>query len=152
LTMTVFGMEIKTISIGEESWTDDGNGWEADSGGGTFSMPFDFSTPLDLAFDLLPVEELAGAKTSRETVNGFETTRYSFDRDSLEALTGETAGIGDLDELDTLTLDLWLTNEGLPVRMKIEVAGESEGSDIAFDFEFNITDFNDPGISIERPI
>ena len=158
LTMNVFGMDLETITIGEESWTNDGSGWALDSADDgfdtTFSMPFDFSSP-GLPFDFLPDEELAGARITDEKVNGFQTKRYSFDKDSLESLAasmGDEAGIGDVSDLDNMTLDVWVTEDGVPVKMVISASGESEGSDIAIDLEFNIKDLNDDSISIERPI
>jgi hypothetical protein len=158
LTMNVFGMDIETITIGEESWTNDGSGWTLDSSDDgfdtTFSMPFDFSSP-GMPFDFLPDEDLAGAKITDEKVNGFQTKRYSFDKDSLQSLAasmGDQAGIGDVSDLDKMTLDIWVTEDGVPVKMVISGSGESEGTGIAIDLEFNIKDLNDDSITIERPI
>ena len=155
-SMTFFGMDMQAIQIGDESWTNDGSGWTADASGDASMdmMPFDVSDPSEF-FEFIPADQLEGAETSRETVNGFETTKYHFDKDSLTALaesSGESMGMEDFGEVDTMDLDLWLTDEGLPVKMLMNIDGESEGSQIAIQMEFNISDLNDPGISIERPI
>ena len=159
LSMKIFGMEFETITIGEESWSNDGTGWSLDEPGegfeSEFSLPFDMTSPGELASDFFPEEELRGAKTSQETVNGFETTRYSFDKESLQALAeaaGEETGMEDLSDMDEMTLDVWVTSDGIPVKMKVVASGESEGSDVSIDLEFNIKDLNDPSISIQRPI
>jgi hypothetical protein len=84
-----------------------------------------------------------------------ETTRFSFDKDSLAALAeaaGETAGLEDLSEVDTLALDVWITSDGVPVKMTMDVQGESEGVEISVQLEYNIRDINDPSITIQRPI
>ena len=153
MTMSFIGLEMQAIQIGQESWINDGSGWVADSGMGM--SPFGSASPAELPFEFIPEAVLAGAETSSETVNGIETTRFSFDKDSLAALaeaTGETAGIEDLSEVDTMDLDVWLTADGIPVKMIMDMQGESEGSQIAINLEFNVRDINDPSIQIEPPL
>lgn len=154
MEMTVLGMHVETIQIGDESWTNDGSGWVADSEGGSFSSPFGDS-PADLPFEALPQEQLEGAETSQEEVNGFQTTRYHFDKEAIAALaesSDDPTAVADLSELDSMNLDIWVTEDGIPVKMLMEAAGESEGSQIGINMEFNVSDFNDPSITIERPI
>ena len=152
MSMSFFGMEVQIVQIGDEVWTNDGSGWVAGAG---LSMPFDMSSPADLAFEFIPLAELAGAETSSENVNGVETTRYSFDKESLAALAeaaGESTGIEDLSEVDTMTLDVWLTSDGVPVKLQMAVQGESDGAHVSVKMELNVTDLNDSSITIERPI
>ncbi len=156
MSATIFGTDMQTIQIGNESWTNDGTGWIAgtDPSAAGSSIPFDMGSPADL-FDMIPQEQLAGAKTSSEKVNGVDTTRYHYDKDSLAELaatTGDGSGIGDLSEVDTLDLDIWITDDGLPVKMLMNVEGQSEGSQVSITLEFNVTDLNDPSITIEAPI
>ena len=153
--MTIFGMNVETIQIGSESWINDGSGWVVDDGTGSFSTPFDMSSPASFPFELIPEEELEGAETSREEVNGFDTTRYHFDKEALAAMAeaeGDTLGMADLSEMDTLDMDVWITDEGIPVKVFLEAEGESEGSQIAIALELNLTDLNDDSIEIEPPL
>jgi hypothetical protein len=149
--MTFLGMDIKVIQIGEEVWTNDGSGWVSDPD--AVVTPFGTS-PTEIPFEFIPEAELAGAEITTETLDGVETTRFSFDKDSLAALAeaaGETAGLEDLSEVDTLALDVWITSDGVPVKMTMDVQGESEGVEISVQLEYNIRDINDPSITIQRP-
>jgi hypothetical protein len=153
VSVDVMDEPVQAVKIGDELWVNDGSGWEtADLG---FIGPLDFSSPGDLLTDLLPMAELAGAETSSENVNGVDTTRYSFDEQSLAALAtalGAPIGFTDVEEITTLTLDVWLSADGLPVKLALDAAGESEGSKATLALDFNLTDLNDPGITIERPL
>ena len=157
-TTTLFGMKIETITIGDESWSNDGSGWTLDTqeegSGGAFELPFEMTSPDDLASEF-PAEELQATEVSQETVNGFETTKYSFDKDSLQALAElaeDEAGLEDLSEVDEMTMDVWITEDGIPVKMTMSVSGTSDGSDIALDLDFNVSDLNDSSITIEAPL
>lgn len=151
--MNFFGMNVQAIQIGNEAWTNDGSGWVEDPSGDVgSSLPIDVTSPESI-FDFIPADELEGARTSRESVNGVQTTRYTFDKDALEAMA-QTSGedLGDLSEIDTFNLDLWLTDDGLPVKMVMQMEGLSEGVQLSIQMEYNITDINDSSIRIDRPV
>jgi hypothetical protein len=153
---TFFGQTLETIQIGDEQWKNDGSGWvAADSADGTgSSIPFDPSSP-DSLFDMVPKDQLDKADKSQESVNGFDTTKYHFDKDALQDVAQSTSGaseLGDLSGVDTFDLDVWVTKDGVPVKMAMNLAGESEGSKVSIVMEFNVTDLNDSSITIDKPI
>jgi hypothetical protein len=51
-----------------------------------------------------------------------------------------------------MTMDVWITEDGIPVKMTMSVSGTSDGSDIALDLDFNVSDLNDSSITIEAPL
>jgi len=85
----------------------------SDSPRGSFS-PSDLSS----ATDALPADTLKKAKTSKETVNGIKTTRYSFDRKTLMDLAKEdsstSSSAGTFDQFDKAQMDIWLNDDGIP--------------------------------------
>jgi hypothetical protein len=152
---TLFGQTLETIQIGNETWINDGSGWEAaDASEGAGSpIPFDLSSPESL-FDIIPQDQLDKADKSEESVNGFDTTKYHFDKDALAELAQSTGAspMEDLSEVDNLDLDVWVTKDGVPVKMAMNVAGESDGSKVNITLNFDITDLNDSSIKIDKPI
>jgi hypothetical protein len=152
MKMQLAGEEVHIIQIGDRTWINEGSGWqETDADTGDLSLLGD---PSDLGLDLLPQEVLRNAKTRSEKVNGVETTRYSFDKQALEALATElgedTAG---LDEIDEAQLNVWMTKDNIPVKIAMDVKGTAEdGSKMAITMEFNVTDLNSDRIKIEAPI
>jgi hypothetical protein len=151
--MQVFGQTIEYIKVGNEAFVNDGSGWakaDPDSDFSDFGL-FSGSSPTDFAFDFLPAEVLRGAKTKSETVNGVTATRYSFDKAALADIAtelGESAA--ELDEIDQLALDVWLTDDNIPVKVTMKMNGEYEGSKMSVDMEFNVRDLN-KDIKIEKP-
>lgn len=145
---TFFGTDVETIQIGNQSWTNDGSGWVEDTDS---SVSVDMGSPSDL-FDFIPGEELEGAETSRETVNGLETTRYHFDEEALKNLAEESGELETFGEVDSMTLDMWLTDEGVPVKMLMVMSGSTEGTEMSMEVEYNLRDLNDPSITIESPL
>ena len=151
MTMRIAGEEVRMVQIGNRAWINEGSGWQESDDIGSFGALGD---PADLAFDVLPQEVLRNAKTKSEKVNGVEATRYSFDKAALQALAAEvgedTAG---LEEIDSAQLDVWLTKDNIPVKMSMDVRGTAEdGSDIAVNLQFDVSDLNSNQIKIEAPI
>jgi hypothetical protein len=150
--MQFFGQTIEYIQVGNEAFINDCSGWvksdpEDFSDFGLFSG----SSPTDFAFDFLPAEVLRGAKTKSETVNGVKATRYSFDKAALADVATEMGeGAAELDEIDEAALDVWLTDDNIPVKVTMKMTGESEGSKMNVDMEFNVRDLN-KDIKIEKP-
>jgi len=145
-------MELAFVQIGDKSWVKFGNNWTAgdskDSGLG--GIP---SSPADLFKDLGSSNKLSGAKTSKETVNGVKTTRYSFDKKALESLTKELGqSTGELKDIDKANLDLWLNEDEVPVKISMVFSGKDEkGQKVSMDLEMNIKDINS-NIQIKAPI
>jgi hypothetical protein len=149
--MSLAGEDVHMIQIGDEAWVDDGSGWVATEPGDTELTPF--GNPSDLTTDLIPNEVLQNAEISSEKVNGLDTTHYHFDKDSLQAvaqdLGQETSDFGDV---DSMTLDVWLAEGNIPVKLTVDVAGKgTDGGDMALKASFDITDINSD-IKIDRPI
>jgi hypothetical protein len=151
MQMKLAGEDVHVIQIGDELWVNEGGGWKkGDALGGALDFLGD---PSDLAFDMLP-EVLKNAKTSSEKVNGVETTRYSFDKNALEALAedfGEDAA--EFSEIDQAKLDVWMTQDNIPVKITMDMRGEMEdGSKMAVNLVLNVTDLNSDKVKIEAPI
>jgi len=154
VTMTMFGQEMSYVQIGSKAWEKTGGSWEAttasDSG-------FDFSSPTEMFSDLLPtdIDALKGAKTSKEKVNGVNTTHYAFDKKSIEKLLAEVpdASGADFKDISEANLDVWLTDEGIPVRLQMVLNGkDAQGQKMGVRLEMNITDINSSSIKIKPPI
>lgn len=150
ITIELAGEKVHMIQIGDDAWIDKGDGWEATSLGADVG----FLNPSDLAFDLIPQEVLKNAKTKQEKVNGLDTTHYSFDKASLEAVARDMGqATVDFQEIDAAKLDVWLLNGDIPVKMALSMKGKADdGSNVAIDLEFTISDLNSDKIKIERPI
>ncbi len=152
LKMELAGEEVRMIQIGNRAWMDEGSGWEetdADSSDLSF-----LGDPSELALDMLPKEVLRNAKTKSEKVNGIETTRYSFDKKALEAVASELGEeAAGLQQIDEAKLDVWMTEENIPVKIAMEIKGKSEdGSKLGINLQFEIKDLNSDKIKIEAPI
>jgi len=152
MKMALAGEDVHMIQIGDRAWINEGSGWKAtDADSSDLSFLGD---PSELALDLLPNEVLNNAKTKSEKVNGVETTRYSFDKKAIEAMASdlgeETAG---LEKIDSAKLDVWMTEDNIPVKIAMEIKGQAEdGSKMGINLEFNVTDLNSDKIKIEAPI
>jgi hypothetical protein len=152
LKMEFAGEEAHMIQVGNKAWINEGSGWKAtNAGSGDLSI---LGNPSELAFDMLPQEILRNAKTKSEKVNGVETTRYSFDKASLEAIASDLGVVGaGLDQIDEAKLDVWMTKDDIPVKIAMNFKGKAEdGTKMALAMELNITDLNSDKIKIEAPI
>ena len=152
VTMTMFGQEMGYVQIGTKAWEKTGGSWQAttasDSG-------FDFSSPTEMFSDLLPTEVLKGAKTSKEKVNGVNTTHYAFDKKAIEKLLAEVPDASGVEfkDISEANLDVWLTDEGIPVRLQMVLNGkDAQGQKMGIRLEMNITDINSSAIKIKPPI
>jgi hypothetical protein len=147
--LTAFGKDTHYVQVGDEAWINDGSGWQPERtvDASTLSQGTLPGLPFDLQNDVL-----SGAKTKTETVNGVETTRYSFDKAALTdvatKLGKQTAG---MDKVSAATLDVWLTDDGLPVKLVAHVAGDSKLSKTTIDLSYDVTDLNSD-IKIEKPV
>ena len=146
----LFGQKVRMVQIGNQAWVNDGSGWEVTDAEdlSTFSM----TSPADL-FEMVPAEVLKNATIKSEKVNGQETTRYSFNRDQLLQIAKDLGEeMVDVDEIERMNLDVWVTKDYVPVKMVLDMKGEAEGTKAEIKVEFNVTDLNDPGIKIQKPV
>lgn len=150
--MTFAGETMEYIQVGAKAWMKEGGAWEETEPDPNFAFNAD-SSPLDMFTSALPDDVLKGAKTSRQRVNGVDTTHYSFDKEALDQLAATVGdSLGSNEEIASANLDIWLTNEGVPVKVVMDVAGKDEsGQAISFKLEMNITDINS-NIEIKPPV
>jgi hypothetical protein len=138
------------VQIGNQAWVNDGSGWEV-SDAEDLSM-FSMTSPADL-FEMVPAEVLKNATIKSEKVNGQETTRYSFNKDQLMQLAKDMGeDMVEIDKIEKMNLDVWVTKDGIPVKMLMDMKGEAEGTKAEIKLEFNVTDLNDSSIKIQKPI
>ena len=151
MKMSLAGEEAHMIQIGDEAWVNDGSGWVATDPAENDLTPF--GDPTEFAIDFLPDEVLQNAEVSSDSVGGVSATKYHFDKDSLQALATELGeDTGDFNEIEEMTLDIWLAEGNVPLKFIVSVAGtDPEGGKISLDATFEISDLN-ADIEIERPI
>jgi hypothetical protein len=149
LKMRFAGQEMAYIQIGNKAWEKTGSKWEVT----TADSDLGFSgSPTELFEDFLPQEALKVAKSSRESINGVNATRYSFDKTTLSTLADDFGASDDLKDIDQANLDIWLTDEGIPVKVSMVFAGKDEsGGKMSVSMEMNIRDIN-KSITIKPPI
>ena len=144
------GMDVSYVQIGEKAWVKYAGAWqqtdaERDLGFGR--------SPTEMFDQFVPQEVLKGATTTRETMNGQQTTHYAFDKKSLEALAkdlGEDAG--GLQELSSAALDVWLTDDNIPVKLVMDIAGKDDsGNKVSMQLTMNVRDIN-ADIKIKPPV
>lgn len=152
VTANLSGQEFGLVQTGGKAWASFGGFWtpiEPEELG--LQNGFDFG---DLTADALPVEVAEAAKVSKEKVNGMDTTRYSFDKAALQKLAEDSDSGQDLDsaDLDNADLDVWLTSEGIPVKMTMKLSGKDEnGQTMSVQLEFTMRDLNS-NITIRAPM
>jgi len=147
ISVKMSGQEFGFVQIGDEAWTMFGGMWTPiapeDLG---LENGFDFG---DLTADALPVEVVEAAKVTKEKVNGADATRYSFDKAAIQKLADDASAD---QQLDDANLDVWLTDEGVPLRMTMKFAGKDDaGQKTSMQMEFNLKDVNE-NITIKAPM
>ena len=58
----------------------------------------------------------------------------------------------DIQEIESMNVDVWVTKDNLPVKLVMNMKGEAEGAKMDIQVDFNITDINDSSIKIQKPI
>ena len=148
VTLKLGGQDISMVQIKDKAWVKFGGKWQVTDPDDDIGL----GSPSDLLGDLLPAEVLKGARTSSETVNGVKTTKYSFDKKALEALTKELGEGADFKDISTANLDVWLNGDSIPVKLVMNIGGKDEkGKNVSVKMEMNITDINSD-IKIKAPI
>ena len=148
-----FGQDLQMIQIGDQAWINEGSGWEvANVAELSLSDDLMVGSPSDL-FDMLPDAVLKNATIKSEKVNGQDTTRYSFDKAALLSIAEEFGeDMVDIQEIESMNLDVWVTKDNLPVKLVMNMKGEAEGAKMDIQVDFNIKDINDSSIKIQKPI
>ncbi len=150
MKMSLPGIQVEMIQIGDRAWVKSGGQWQ----GTEPSQDLFSQSPTGLLGDVLPAEVLSGAKVSKETVNGAKATRYSFNKGSLTELASVMGGsTAELEQLTKANMDVWLNDDGVPVKIKLDMAGKDEnGQKVSIFMEMNIRDINSKSIKIEAPV
>jgi hypothetical protein len=148
VNMSVAGQDFGLVKIADKAWIQQGGVWtpvESDE----LAFSFDDFDLGELSGGMLPQELVEAAKVTREKLGGVDTTRYSFDKAAIEKLA-EDSSIGE--EIDSAQLDLWLTDEGIPLKVLADFAGhDSEGNKSAIKFDLELKDINSD-IQIKAPM
>jgi hypothetical protein len=145
-------LEEESITVGGQAWVKTGGNWVE----GDPQFKLGDVSPASL-LECLDAEQLQRFKPSKQTVNGVDTLRYSIDQAGIEALgcSGAVLGQGAAPEglPEDSSMELWLAeNGGWPVRLTVTARGVMErGEEMNLNFSLDVTDANDPDISIEPP-
>ncbi len=142
----------EVVTIGADAWVRFGNGpW---SQAGNNSGPFSVFSPGGICRDVLSSLDGAGVTPTRETVNGVPALRYDFDKQAIGRLNlfggRDTSAVTQVLP-DNTNLTVWLTEKDRWLT-RFSLTGSQQGvnaTSIAVDL--NVTDFNDPTISVEQP-
>ena len=82
----------------------------------------------------------------KENVNGVSATKCTADKAVIDRMAREDPSLlSDLDasSLSNAQIDVWLTDAGYPVRMRMDVAGkDTANEDFSFKVEMDVTDIN----------
>lgn len=148
VTLTFFGQEMSYVQIGSKAWEKTGSSWKATVAGNDFAF-----TPTDIFDQWIPAQVLKGGRVTLETVNGVSATRYSFDKDAMEKFAHEFGDGTNFQDLSEGSLDLWVTDDDLPVKLSLNVTGkDADGQETTIKVEMNIRDLNDASIKIKAPV
>ncbi|HEX5369837.1 MAG TPA: hypothetical protein VFY10_10530 [Dehalococcoidia bacterium] len=151
VTLTALDQTVHYVQIGSDAWLNTGDGWH--SGEAVDISGIADSTAGTPSGATLPGVLLNGARTKSESVNGVHTTHYAFDKTALTNLAANVAGQsgGSFDDIAAANLDLWISDDGLPIKMVTHLAGDSKVSKTTIDSSFQITDLN-AKVTIDRPV
>jgi hypothetical protein len=146
LTVDMSDQQFGFVQIGNQAWVKYFGTWQSiqpeDLG---LEDNLDFS---DLAADALPAEVVQAAKVTKEKVNGVDATRYSFDKAALQSLADDLEPGQDI---ESANMDVWLTDEGVPVKLALKLKGKGENGEKAdVQLDFALKDLNS-NITIKAP-
>lgn len=137
----------ETVQIGNDTWTRlGGAGWQKSNEGGVSFSPDQFCRA-----NLTELNK-ANVKPTKDKVNGVDALKYEFDKNAIVRVNnifGNGSALPDLP--DNTRMTLWVSEkERWPLKMTL--TGDRAGSDpYNIKFEFNLTDLNKGGITIEAP-
>jgi len=151
MTLGESGQVMGAVVIGERTWFSSGEEWTE-----TPNRASDVSllSPEKVSGSVIDEEAFAGAKPTKEKLNGVDALHYTANQSGLGSLR-ELLGVAEPENdvpVET-RMELWLTEDGgYPVRLMIDARGkDAEGEEVSVQLEMNVTDLNDPGIEIEPP-
>ena len=139
---------VATVLVGNRRWVDYGGGWQqgwADREAAEFG-------PADHLWDF--EVDLQGLQPVGETVNGVASLRYDLAGINVKQLGTISLLTGLIDRMDfRFEAQLWLAEDGgWPVRLVLSVPADDDGRDIRFEYSMDITNVNDPTVTIEPPV
>jgi hypothetical protein len=148
---------IEFIQIGNTSYVKLGSApWQQSQGDSSASGIVDQVDPRDLCEQF--EQGLTSAVPARsEKVNGFDATRFDYDRAALEKL-GDSAGgllgsiVGPNGELpENAKMSVWVSDKDkFPVKMQVTASGKQNGEDVSLNMDLNVTDLNG-NVTIDAP-
>jgi hypothetical protein len=151
-------LEEEAIVIGESAWYRSGGDWrETTVDDPDIQDAVDFST-MDPDFfpDLEDFEGLRGE-------DGLKVRHYQVSEEAVDFLKS-FMDVEDLEGIEQFSMEFWVASDGgWPVRMifqgrataeamELEGLGSPEGSLVDFSLRFDVTQVNDPSVTIEPPI
>ena len=155
-------MEEEIVVIGDSAWYRSGGDWrETTVDDPDVQDAVDFST-MDPEF-FPDLEELKGLSSEEETLDGLEVRHYQVSEEAVGFLKS-FMDTEDLEGIEQFSMEFWLASDGgWPVRiifegsatpeaMEMEALGAPEGSLVDFSASFDMTQVNDPAVTIEPPI
>ena len=148
LKLSLGGQDFGFVQIGDKAWAKYGGAWTPIDPGdlGLPAGGLDFG---DFTAGALPAEVVEAAKVSSEKVNGMNTTRYSFDKAALQSLAND---VGSGQDLETANLDVWITEDGVPVKLTMKLKGKDDsGQESTVQLELVLKDLNSD-IKIKAPM
>ena len=149
MTMKIGGQEMGYVQIKDKAWIKFGSSWQATSADDDFGI-----SASDFFEDFVPQQVFRGVKPTRERVNGVNADHYSLDKKGLQDLAkamGED--IADFKDITDAKLDIWVTDENVPVRLVMAISGkDGSGQKMSMNLELNVRDINDASIKIKPPI
>ncbi len=142
-------LDLELVFIGEQSWTYVGDGpWQA-----TGPVPPTFP-PGQVCNAVLSAPDFEGAVPVTEELNGAASRHFRF-----EGVEAETAGVllGPVSDMGRLLkvydVDVWLSEDGLPVRLETSSEGTyPSGRKMFIELALEIIDVNAKDIEVEPPI
>ncbi len=146
--LNISGLDITRTVIGDQQWQDVGGLVQ----GPQPATPSDVQDVIFInAFwsdsDFTTTLNQFNCSSSTETVNGVETHMCGIDKETYNTLRSTLGGFfgnsADITDLTTFNFQVWLTSDGVPVRMRVEMIG-TDADNAPFNLKMNldITDIN----------
>lgn len=134
--------------IGDKAWSKLEDQWVPAPGA---AVPF---PPGRVCDAVMSDPDFGGLVPVEEQLNDVATSRYQFERvesDIAGDLLGAESDMGRLNEV--YELDIWLTEDGWPARLKISSEGTyPSGRTLLIELTLEIKNVNDKSIKVEPPI
>lgn len=145
------GGELELREIGDESWIRVGSTWQVqDPAEGATTLTPDVVC-RDIVDEIIP--SLSEMESTRESVNGLDTERYTLDEANLEQLPALLGTGSDVNLPNKYAVDIWLARTGrFPMRLNVAAEDVDDlGRPIGLTLFMEFRDINDSGITVEPP-